>query len=279
MLRMVVGSVSSLFWCIVMLLCTLYIWSILIMQLLLLNLEGAFDINTANDEGETLKTMFSTVRRTSITLFQATSSGIDWGEVYELLSPHGGLLSALFVAYVVFFVVVAWNIVTSLFIQKALTLSKPDREELTFDLLRDRMRCAKELTELFNKLDDNEDGYISFDELRHLDKNENAELRDWLEVRNIRVHDLEQFGEIIQSMHEDSSGSCDIKTLVSACLHMQGHASGVDIQSLSYDVQRLQKMVYKIHGQIDKSIPRFESSATLGTGRGSEGIGRDQFSI
>ena len=138
MIYMVAGSIVSLFWCTVMLLSTLYLWSILIMQLLLLNLEAESDFDTTVEEAEKIRKRFGSVWRTCITLLQATTGGMDWADVYESLLPHGGFVSVLFLAYIIFFVVVAWNIVTSTFIQKALSLAKPDRDALLYDLLEDR---------------------------------------------------------------------------------------------------------------------------------------------
>ena len=124
MIYMVAGSVVSLFWCTVMLLSTMYLWSILIMQLLLLSLEAAPDFDTTGVEADDIRKRFSTVRRTCITLFQATTGGMDWDVVYESLLPHGDVVPVLFLAYIVFFVVVAWNIVTSTFVQKAFGKTK-----------------------------------------------------------------------------------------------------------------------------------------------------------
>ena len=103
MIYMVAGSVVSLFWCTVMLLSTMYLWSILIMQLLLLNLEAASDFDTTGVEADDIRKRFSTVRRTCITLFQATTGGMDWDVVYESLLPHGDVVPVLFLAYIVFF--------------------------------------------------------------------------------------------------------------------------------------------------------------------------------
>ena len=205
MLLMVAGSVVSLFWCMVMILCTLYIWSILIMQLLLLNLESSVNSDSTSDVHMiSLNQMFSTVRRTSITLFQATTGGTDWATVYDLLSPHGGLLSLVFLSCIVFFVLVTWNIVTSTFVQKAVSLAQPDPDSLMYDQLRDKMLISKELDDLFSELSTNDSRSISWNELRNLEKK--AELRNWLEARNINVKDVTQFCELVQELNNRGRG-------------------------------------------------------------------------
>ena len=128
-----------------------------------------------------------------------------------------------------------------------MSLAKPDRDALLYDLLEDRIVCREELTELFTRLDTNEDGCISLTELRHLASSESVDLRNWLEIRDIRINDVEQFCKLVASMADDEDEDGDplisVKTLVKACLHIKGQASTLDIQSLSFEVQRLDHMM------------------------------------
>ena len=265
MVVMVIGSVVSLFWCIVMILCTLYFWSILIMQLLLLNLEVALDFDAESEEGDKIKSMFSTIWRTSITLFQATTGGMDWADIYTVISPHGTLITLLSLSYIIFFVVVAWNIITSTFVQKALSLAKPEREDLMFNMLSERAEVAQELKQLFHKLDKDDDGRISMEELRNLDQD--VELRNWLETRSIRIRELSQFCDLLGSVDPGQASSLDIQTLVNACIHMKGDASGVDMQYLNFEIQRLGRMMYRINEHLgenaEKTADGDEGSANL----------------
>ena len=106
-----------------------------------------------------------------------------------------------------------------------MSLAKPDRDALLYDLLEDRIVCREELTELFTRLDTNEDGCISLTELRHLASSESVDLRNNLEIRGIRINDVEQFCKLVASMADDEDEDGDplisVKTLVKACLHIK----------------------------------------------------------
>ena len=66
-----------------------------------------------------------------------------------MLDEQGSVPSVVFLVYIIFFVVVAWNIVTSIFIQKALKISKPDPESIMVEQLKDEVLLLKELSKRF----------------------------------------------------------------------------------------------------------------------------------
>lgn len=58
---------------------------------------------------------------------------MDWSALYEKISETGSVSSALFLLYIAFNVIVVWNIVTSMFVQKAVKLAQPDIDRLIED--------------------------------------------------------------------------------------------------------------------------------------------------
>ena len=71
MLGMLVGSIRSLFWCLVMFACIVYPWSILLMQLLVVYLDDPEANQLSPGDSEDLNIMFGTVGRSCVTLVQA----------------------------------------------------------------------------------------------------------------------------------------------------------------------------------------------------------------
>merc|ERR1719189_1368404 len=103
-----------------------------------------------------------------VTTFQATTSGVDWGEVYDILNKAGMLNGMLFVLYLIFFIFALSNVVTSIFVDKAMQLAKPDLEWMMLQKQRADISAAKDLRELANQLDVNKSGVISREELQTL---------------------------------------------------------------------------------------------------------------
>ena len=68
-------------------------------------------------------------------LLQSTTNGRDWGEPFDALHPTGPLLPALFIAFILVFTVSIWNIVTSVFVEKALKLAEPHLDAVVHEPL------------------------------------------------------------------------------------------------------------------------------------------------
>merc|ERR1712045_810535 len=112
-----------------------------------------------------LENDFGTVEAAMMTTFQATTGGVNWGETYGVLSKTGLLNGILFVSYLAFFIFALNNIVTSIFVDKALKLAKPDLDWMMFEKQRSEAAAAEELRTLALQLDTSKSGRISRDEL------------------------------------------------------------------------------------------------------------------
>merc|ERR1712039_132963 len=96
-----------------------------------------------------------------ITLMQSTTGGKDWGLIYKELAEHGGLIAAVFLFFIFFFAIAMWNIMTSVFVDKALRLAQPDLESQALEKsMQDLMDC-EELCSLVRESDSTGEGLIS----------------------------------------------------------------------------------------------------------------------
>merc|ERR1719277_1889127 len=111
---------------------------------------------------------FGSVKEAIVTLLQSTTSGLDWREVYWLLDHNMSMLPWLFLFYILFFAIAAWNIVTSTFIEKALKLAQPDLETLTLEQTMKDCMDAEELNEIFSSADTDGSKAISFEEFHQI---------------------------------------------------------------------------------------------------------------
>mmetsp|Transcript_106533 Transcript_106533/g.306333 ORF Transcript_106533/g.306333 Transcript_106533/m.306333 type:complete len:672 (+) Transcript_106533:94-2109(+) len=238
MIDCVVGSVVNLFWCLVFIGFVLYIFALLLVQGLSNVLaEGAANAVPPPDMVGIFK-YFGTTTRAMLTLLMSTTGGVDWQVVYELVRYMDVFLPAVFISYLLFFAIAAWNIITSRFIEKALKLAQPDIETQATEHTMKDMSDATTLTKLFKDLDVDIKQEISLREFRDL--MQHPKLRMYLQVRGIDIKDAEVFYAMLRSIVGDVS-RVDVETLVNVCLRMRGFATAIDVQMLSFETRLLQK--------------------------------------
>lgn len=136
MLASIMGSLSSLFWSLIMTSLIIYVFAIFFVQ------QMAIELDRTRDEMSELwkeqRYFFRTVQRTGLTLLQSTMGGLDWQSIYLLIEPLGELHVAAFLFYIVFFNFAVVNILTGIFLENAMKLCKPEPHEIAeMDLKQD----------------------------------------------------------------------------------------------------------------------------------------------
>merc|ERR1719330_458978 len=115
----------NLIWGCVFLLMLLFVVSLVLVQSMT-NYRIEHDDCASTDECTFMRTEFGTVRDGMITLFQCTTGGTDWGDVFAIIKLcHLGATIA-FIMYIIFFNFAFFNIITSMYVDKAMKLAKPD---------------------------------------------------------------------------------------------------------------------------------------------------------
>merc|ERR1712151_31866 len=100
---------------------------------------------------------------------------MDWDNAYILIAASGPDKAAVFMFYILFFVLAVWNIITSIFVEKALKIAQPDIDSLMLEKRRKDAVDAKELDALFRKMDIDGNSVISMEEFLHCVKSPHFE--------------------------------------------------------------------------------------------------------
>jgi len=108
-----------------------------------------------------LEDNFGSVQASMMSLFMSTTGGLDWGEYYVLMSEASPIAQLVYVLYLLFFFVAAWNIITSLFMEKAMALSQPDVEAQMLRKHREDVHHATEIVKILEEIDTSDTGTIS----------------------------------------------------------------------------------------------------------------------
>merc|ERR1712113_391264 len=118
MAKCVVGSMGSLFWATTFL-------TLMLMMGALVFVQGMASYRMDNPERhheqcDAIEPMFGSVLAAMITLLQTTTGGCDWGDVYDVVRLSGTFNNVLFLSFIIFFTFSFFNIVMSLFVEKAM---------------------------------------------------------------------------------------------------------------------------------------------------------------
>merc|ERR1712217_479253 len=75
------------------------------------------------DDFDWYVTKFGSVQTAALSLFKTTSGGEDWGDYMERMRDIGMTPALMFLFYILFFLLSVMNIVTSIFVDKAMKLA------------------------------------------------------------------------------------------------------------------------------------------------------------
>jgi len=207
----IVHSVKAFFWSTLMLLLMIYVLSIYFTQIVTIaRREG-----TLGHVSENLANRYGSVPRSSLSLFQGLTGGVDWDELSTPLFQHvSSAAGALFLAYVTFGIIAGMNIITGTFVNNALERADEVKEIHKVDQAR----------KLFQSLDIDLSGCITFDEIAS--QLESADVRDFFSAIDVDVSEARCLFEVLDI---DNSGSIGFEEFLSGCLRLQGPAKVIDL--------------------------------------------------
>jgi len=226
MLKCVVGSFASLFWAFVMLFCFNLLFAIFFVQQLT---NYLIDHRDDRDTKEKAELYFGSVQTAMLSLFKGISGGNDWDTYFPVIEESGWMNASVFIFYILLVWISLTNIITSIFVEKALEFAQPSQDEIIIERhARDR-ETATELKVLFMKNDKDQSCSISHDEFMDCLRDET--LTDYMMFRGIEIKDAQAFFRMLASVSKE--GEVDIKTIIGGLISLKGNASNIDMLSLS----------------------------------------------
>lgn len=232
MKQQILSSASALFWCVAMLLSITFIFAVYFMQAFVgeSQLVGNSTFVASN---------WGSVSQSMLTLLMTTTGGLHWADVYRGMGVLPGAQQFLFLTYIVFFVVAVWNIFTGLFLNKALLLAKPDRENAA---LEERLAAIKAQRRLRDVLESADLQGPRVTRAEFASALGNDDFKAFLKERDISSKEAATVFCMLQETGKTSGQeSVDIDAVVTCCTHIKGQASLVDILAARYEVQNMMK--------------------------------------
>eukprot|EP00927_Polykrikos_kofoidii_P037122 TRINITY_DN31299_c0_g1_i2.p1 TRINITY_DN31299_c0_g1~~TRINITY_DN31299_c0_g1_i2.p1 ORF type:complete len:846 (+),score=151.53 TRINITY_DN31299_c0_g1_i2:315-2540(+) len=146
LILLIKGSMVSFIWTVALLLLMTYICGVFFAKVVADHRRGG-GIMSAD-----LHLFFGSLRSSLLSLFAATSGGVDWSDVLRpLMLDISPWLAIVFCLYIAFAVLVMMNLVTGVFVDGAKLLSKAERQQ----------ELLLKLESVFHESDQNSYGYIT----------------------------------------------------------------------------------------------------------------------
>jgi hypothetical protein len=248
MLNSLLGSLSSLFWSIVMMVIFFFMFALVFVQNTANFLADHAD-SLSNEGIETLVSEFGSVQKAMLGLFMALTGGNDWGYWYEILQPMGSLSAMLYLFYVAFSQIAMMNILTGIFVENALTLAVPDRQAMFSEEIRRYNSQILELEDIVRKMDANNDSFLTLEEFKKGMADESPQgLRTYLGSQGIHEADAEQFYQMLVAAHFGQK--VGISSFVGGCMKLAGNAQSLDLQALIMEMKIMHKTVHDIYKEL-----------------------------
>lgn len=257
MLTCVIGSLMSLFWAFFLILAFSVLFAIILVQHMTTYILDSSDDAVTDEFAQQIQTNFGSVQLATFTLFKGISGG-DWTVYFAMVSQTGWFNAAVFMVYILFVWLSVTNIITCIFVEKAMKLAQPDIEELLFEKRKAEIESAEHLQKLFDRVDKSQSGSITWEEFERCMHDES--ITSYLEVNGLTINDAFIFFRMLAS--SVGSRDIDVNTFVRGCLKMKGVAMNIDLLQLSYEVKIISKSQQHLFKVLEKEMATFCQTIT-----------------
>merc|ERR1712151_1073637 len=117
--------------------------------------------------------------------------GEDWKQIYDMVVLMGPIAYIVFLFVLTFFLIAAWNIVTAVFLEKAMKKAEEDVDRKTTEKRREDRIRMKEFLERIKKMD--KDGNHRLGKKEFTEALEDPGVASYFELRGLDVIDAESF--------------------------------------------------------------------------------------
>jgi len=225
----------SLLWALLLLTLVVYIFAVIFMQ------AGALDLEDSRDNEFLWRLWYGTLGETMYTLTKAISGGENWAPMVLPLQDVSPIYVFLFQAYILFIIFGALNVLTGVFLQRAVETMNHDRDWLTQEERIKMEHFVINLTALFDELDFKQKGKLTWEDF--LQAMENPSTQAFF-----TSHDLDIFdAHLVYSTVADGEGCVSVIDFVHGCSRASGCAKGAHLMALM-------KKVEEVHSDLKKGI-------------------------
>lgn len=227
---MIAESLRSLCWAMIVLCIVLYIFAILLTQL-------CSDFIKENPDAAIVpqaKLYFGSMGSSFYSLVQAMLDGLSWGVLSDTLFEVGFLPTTLFFSFLTFVMLAVMNVITGVFVDNALSVSKVNRENMVGKEKKLAEALLVQLRDLFHEMDSDGSGAISMEEMKALW--EDPAVAAYFSGLGLELSDAVNLFLLIDT---GGDGEISVDEFLGGCSAMKGQARNIDMHVVLHEVQGL----------------------------------------
>eukprot|EP00747_Dinoflagellata_sp_TGD_P138212 gnl/TRDRNA2_/TRDRNA2_175762_c0_seq18.p1 gnl/TRDRNA2_/TRDRNA2_175762_c0~~gnl/TRDRNA2_/TRDRNA2_175762_c0_seq18.p1 ORF type:complete len:346 (+),score=65.99 gnl/TRDRNA2_/TRDRNA2_175762_c0_seq18:55-1038(+) len=230
----ILGSMRPMFWCVILILLTVYMFAILFVQSVTSYLQNP----NVDDHAEAeLRQFWSGLSLSMLTLFQVSTGGLDWTAAAKPLLYVGFIPYAGMCLYIMFFSIVIMNTMTSLFVEAAIDSGEQDAAMVIREELKKKAEYVENLKKLFQLADQDGSNELTLEEFEALSTSADEELEAFAASLQIDITEMEHTFKMLSG---DGKDAVDAESFVVGCMKVKGAARSMDLISLMHEVRRME---------------------------------------
>lgn len=241
---MVIDSLKSLVWAIVLISFIMYVFCITLTMRASEWLKQQVDTNdpdwytkifiSTEPTVIEIRRHYSSLGSTLYTLLQAILGGISWHEVCDPLLSTDPFSAALLLMYILFMMLAVLNVITAVFVDNAFRSAELHKDLKIKEEMDKKEDYTARIREFFEAMDEDGSGEVTPEELESLLCDDT--LSAYFRILGFEVEDPRRF---IQLLDTDRSGSVSIREFVEGCMRCRGPAQGVDVHTIIHELRSI----------------------------------------
>eukprot|EP00438_Fugacium_kawagutii_P027500 Skav205609 [mRNA] locus=scaffold460:207730:211644:+ [translate_table: standard] len=145
------------------------------------------------------------------------------------------VISFAFLFYIAFFTIAVFNILTGIFVEKALHMS--DQADRAVEYMKQERDDAQDLRQICNRIDCDGNGRIAWPEFEAYMQN-NADGFARLKACGLDVHDVHEF--FVSLTSGQPAESVQIEDFIHHAMRLRGNATSIQVKSIASQMMRVQ---------------------------------------
>jgi hypothetical protein len=236
---MIIDSVKSLMWALIMLGIVIYVFAIFFTH------YTAEHVRQGTTPSVLIDDHFGSLWTTLYTLFHCMLNGMSWhtlpAALYKIPGWTGPFLAFGFIGYLSFTMLAVLNVITGVFVDSAVETARTQREFLVQKEMEVKEQWLGEMRNIFMEMDADGSGTVSKDEILGFVNDERVQY--YLTALGLDVDDAERLFVLLD---ENRVGEIELDQFLAGCLRLKGSARSIDVCSLIHQSRQLCKRLEEI---------------------------------
>lgn len=240
----ILSTLWSLVWTLVLLILLFYCFGVILAQLVS---DHCRYQDPSEECSPVLRSFWSSVPESMLTLFMSITGGLSWVEALEPLRDATPIAAAFMLLYIFITIFAILNVVTGVFCNNAIESAKADKEIAIMKQMSWHQSQLRTLKGVFREIDADTSNMITFLELE--EALSQKKLSSFMESMDISTQDI---WTLFMVLDADESGEISLEEFVEGCMQLQGPAQSVQLARMRYETKITRQEIKRVFDEIQE---------------------------